>query len=151
MKVAPEAQTSAQTWIRPLEFELPNGLIGLEEATRFELLVNEEEKPFMWIRCVDQRELGFIVIEPSELLRDYQIEIADDDAAKLGIVAPEDVLVLNIVTLHGEDIDTATVNLVGPVVLNRETLRGRQLVVANYMKFSARHPLLTESALGAAR
>lgn len=147
MKVAPETQTEKQVWIKPMEFELPSGLIGLENATRFELLINEEEEPFMWIRAVDQHELAFVVVEPSKILNDYDVEIADDDANKLDIHSAEDALILNIVTLKDDDIESATVNLIGPIVLNRRTLSGKQLIAANYMKFSARHPLLSESAV----
>ncbi len=147
MKVAPETQTEKQVWIKPMEFELPAGLIGLEDATRFELLINEEEEPFMWIRCIDRHELAFVVIEPAKILNDYDVEIADDDANKLDIHSAEDALILNIVTLRDDDIESATVNLVGPIVLNRRTLSGKQLIAANYMKFSARHPLLSESAV----
>lgn len=147
MKVAPESQTEKQVWIKPMEFELPAGLIGLEDATRFELLINEEEEPFMWIRSTEQHELAFVVVEPSKILNDYDVEIADDDADKLDIQSAEDALILNIVTLKDDDIESATVNLIGPIVLNRRTLKGKQLIAANYMKFSARHPLLAESAV----
>lgn len=147
MKVAPESQTEQDVWIKPMEFELPAGLIGLEDATRFELLINEEEEPFMWIRSTEQHELGFVVIEPAKILNDYDVEIADDDASKLDIQTAEDALILNIVTLKDDDIESATVNLIGPIVLNRRTLKGKQLIAANYMKFSARHPLLAESAV----
>ena len=147
MKVAPESQTEKQVWTKPMEFELPGGLFGLEDTKRFELLINEEEEPFMWIRAVDQHELAFVVIEPSQVLTDYDVEIADGDADKLDIHCAEDALILNIVTLKDDDIEAATVNLVGPIVLNRRTLTGKQLIAANYMKFSARHPLLSESAL----
>lgn len=147
MKVAPESQTENQVWIKPMEFELPAGLMGLEDATRFELLINEEEEPFKWIRCVDQHELAFVVIEPSSILNDYEVEIADDDADKLDIHCANDAIILNIVTLKDNDIESATVNLIGPIVLNRRTLKGKQLIAANYMKYSARHPLLADSAL----
>ncbi len=147
MKVAPESQTEKDVWIKPMEFELPGGLIGLEDATRFELLINEEEEPFMWIRSTEQHELGFVVIEPAKILNDYDVEIADDDASKLDIQTADDALILNIVTLKDDDIESATVNLIGPIVLNRRTLKGKQLIAANYMKFSARHPLLAESAV----
>lgn len=130
-----------------MEFELPGGLIGLEDATRFELLINEEEEPFMWIRAVERHELGFVVIEPSAILNDYDVEIADDDAKGLEIQGADDAIVLNIVTLKDDDIESATVNLIGPIVLNRRTLKGKQVIAANYMKFSARHPLLAESAV----
>lgn len=130
-----------------MEFNLPGGLIGLEDATQFELLINEEEEPFMWIRCTDRHELGFVVIEPSAVLSDYDVEIADDDAKNLEIESPDDAIVLNIVTLKNDDIESATVNLIGPIVLNRRTLKGKQVIAANYMKFSARHPLLSDSAV----
>lgn len=130
-----------------MEFELPDGLIGLVEAVRFELLINEEEAPFMWIRCADRHELGFIVVEPSQIVDDYDVEISDDDAAGLGILKAEDALVLNIVTLKDGTIESATVNLIGPIVINRHTLQGKQVIAMNYMKFSARHPLLADSAV----
>ena len=149
MKVASDNQSSQEVWIKPMEFELPKGLIGFPEATRFELLINEEEAPFMWIRCVDKRELGFIVVEPHQALSDYEVEICDDDVAFLDIAQSDDAMLLNIVTLKGESIESATVNLIGPVLLNRQTLVGKQVIVANHTKFSARHPLLAESALNA--
>lgn len=148
MKVAPETQNQ-EVWIKPMEFELPAGLIGLEEATRFELLINEEEAPFMWIRCVDRHELGFVVIEPSQILSDYDVEISDDDAKTLQIAGADDAIVLNIVTLKGDDIESATVNLIGPIVVNRDIGVGKQVIAINHMKFSARHPLLADSAVSA--
>lgn len=147
MKVAPESQTEKEVWIKPMEFELPGGMIGFEDITQFELLINEEEEPFMWIRAVKQHELAFVVVEPSKILNDYDVEIADGDAEKLEIQTAEDALILNVVTIKNDDIESATVNLIGPIVLNRRTLKGKQLIAANYMKFSARHPLLSESAL----
>ena len=147
MKVASETQSNKEVWIKPMEFELPKGLIGFPEATRYELLINEEEAPFMWIRCVDHHELGFVVIEPSQILSDYDVELTDDDVAFLGIETAEDALLFNIVTLKDNSIESATVNLVGPIVLNRRTLKAKQVIVSNYMKYSARHPLLADSAL----
>lgn len=148
MKVAPESQNK-EVWIKPMEFELPGGLIGLEDATRFELLINEEEAPFMWIRCVDRHELGFIVIEPSQILDDYDVEISDDDAKSIAISGADDAVVLNIVTIKDDDIESATVNLIGPIVINRKIAIGKQVIASNYMKFSARHPLLADSAVSA--
>ncbi len=149
MKVAQEAKGQTEVWIKPIEFELPAGLIGFADATRFELLINEEEAPFMWIRCVDRHELGFIVVEPSSILSDYDVEISDEEAKKLDIANSEDALVINIVTVHDDSIESATVNLVGPIVINRQTLQGKQVIANNYVKFSARHPVLADSAVNA--
>ena len=38
---------------------------------------------------------------------------------------------------------TATVNLVGPVIINRRTGLAKQVVLANHTRYSARHPLVT--------
>lgn len=150
MKVASEIQTNKEVYIKPMEFTLPKGLIGFPEATRFELLVNEEEAPFLWIRCVDRHELSFIVIEPSQILSDYDVEVSDEDAKLLGITDALDAIILNIVTLCDDNsIESATVNLIGPIVINRHELTAKQVIASNYMKYSARHPLIAESAQNA--
>ncbi len=143
MKVATEAQSNKEVWIKPAEFKLPQGLIGFPDVTDFELLANTDELPFMWIRSIERHEVGFIVIEPSEILDSYEVEIPDDDIAALDIKSEADTLVLNIVTLKdGDPIESATVNLIGPIVLNRHTMEGKQVVILNNHKFSARHPIM---------
>lgn len=143
MKVATEAQSNKEVWIKPAEFKLPQGLIGFPDVTDFELLANTDELPFMWIRSIERHEVGFIVIEPSEILDSYEVEIPDDDIAALDIKSETDTLVLNIVTLKdGDPIESATVNLIGPIVLNRHTMEGKQVVILNNHKFSARHPIM---------
>jgi len=147
MKVATESKSNEDVWVKPMEFDLPKGLIGFQDVTQYELLVNSEELPFMWIRAIDQHELGFIVIEPSQFIDDYEIELSDDDVSALKIQRDKDVLVLNVVTIKdGESLESATVNLIGPIVINKNTLQGRQVIVSNYNKYSARHPMLAESA-----
>jgi flagellar assembly factor FliW len=149
MKLATESQTKEDVWVKPMEFTLAKGLIGIPECSEFELLVNTDELPFMWIRAKDQHELGFIVLEPSQFLIDYEIEISDDDIRNLGIEKAEDALVFTIATIRdGEDIESATVNLIGPILLNRNTMQGKQVIVSNHMKFSAKHPILSDSVNG---
>lgn len=146
MKVATETQSSEDVWSKPMEFTLPKGLIGLPDVTSFELLVNEEELPFMWIRGIERHELGFVVIEPSQILKDYIIEIGDEDVAALEIEDADDALVLNIVTIPNSDsLESATVNLIGPLVVNKKTLVGRQVITCNYQKYSSKHPILQDS------
>ena len=40
----------------------------------------------------------------------------------------------------------ATVNLIGPILVNRRTRIGRQLVIANHSRYSARHLLVQKEA-----
>lgn len=118
---------------------MPAGLLGFEHIKRFVLLSNPEDAPFSWFQVLDEdAKLAFLVLPPFDAIPDYQPEISDEDAAYLGIKRPTDALIYNIVTLRGNH---ATVNLKGPIVVNRFTLRGKQVVIQNAPKYSVRHPL----------
>jgi len=117
---------------------MPSGLLGFEDIKRFILLTNEEEAPFSWFQVLDDPSLAFLVVPPFDAVPDYQPEISDDDIKYLGIKKPSDALMYNIVTLRSGH---ATVNLKGPIVINRFTLRGKQVVLQNATKYSVRHPL----------
>jgi flagellar assembly factor FliW len=117
---------------------MPSGLLGFETLKRFVLLSNKEEAPFSWFQVIDDASLAFLVLSPFEAIPDYQPEISDDDVAYLGLKNPEDALIYNIVTLRPGN---ATINLKGPIVINRFSLRGKQVVLQNAPKWSVRHPL----------
>ena len=58
-------------------------------------------------------------------------------------------MVLNIVTLEQHRPLEATVNLVGPIIVNRRTRLGRQFVIANYSRYGAHHRLVESADLAA--
>ena len=117
---------------------MPAGLLGFENVKRFVLLTNPEEAPFSWLQAVGDPALAFLVVPPFEAAPDYQPDLSDDDAKYLGLKEPEDALIYNIVTLRQGQ---ATINLKGPIVINKFTLRGKQVVLQNASKWSVRHPL----------
>ena len=124
-------------------FQLPQGLIGFKDYTRAELLYVPDHLPFLWMKLHRQTEsVHFIVIEPGGLVADYAPELFDAAAAALELNAPSEAMLLNIVTLRQHNPLDATINLIGPVVVNRRTRLGRQLVIANYSRYSAHWPLV---------
>jgi flagellar assembly factor FliW len=118
---------------------LPLGLLGFEHIKKFVLLSNPEEVPFRWLQVLDDPTLAFLVLSPFEIMPDYAPEIGDDDSNFLGLKKPEDALIYNIVTLRPNG--RATINLKGPIVLNRYTLTGKQVVISNAPKYALQHPL----------
>ena len=52
--------------------------------------------------------------------------------------------IYNIVTIHSLQPQHVTVNLVGPIVVNRHTLIGKQVILANFDQYSAQHVLIDE-------
>lgn len=124
------------------ELILPQGIIGFGEYRRAELLYLPDHLPFLWMKLHGPDTLHFIVIEPGGIIPGYVPEIFDEDAMNLDIQNPGEAMILNIVTLQRQNPVEATVNLVGPLVVNRRTRIGRQLVISNYSRFSAHHALV---------
>jgi flagellar assembly factor FliW len=120
---------------------LPQGLLGLEGITKYVLLANPEEAPFLWFQVLEDPNLAFLVLSPFEVLPSYQADISEEDVRFLALREPQDALVYNIVTLRGGG--RATINLKGPVVINRHTLIGKQVVLVNAADYALQHPLPT--------
>jgi flagellar assembly factor FliW len=143
MKVLPELYPTDLDTPPANQLELPQGIIGFTEYRRAELLYLPDHLPFLWMKlhsAVD--DLHFIVIEPGGIVPGYEPEIFDHDAEQLEIRDPAEAMILNIVTLKNQNPVEATANLIGPLVVNRRTRIGRQLVISNYSRYSAHHALV---------
>ncbi|RRJ98184.1 flagellar assembly protein FliW [Opitutaceae bacterium TAV4] len=127
----------------PTRLDLPAGLVGFPEHRHAELFHLPGQLPFRWLRVSGPDLLHFVVIEPSGVVPDYTPELFDEDATSIGLATPGDALVLNIVTVSRTEPVTATVNLVGPLIVNRRTGVGRQVVLSNHNHYSPRHPIVT--------
>lgn len=121
--------------------DLPDGLIGFPELIRAELLFLEDQLPFLWLREDKHEGIAFLVFEGIAHLENYHIELQESDVTALGLQSPDEALVLNIVTLPRPPAATILTNLVGPVVVNRRTRVGRQVIIGNFESYSARHVL----------
>src|SRR6478736_1982272 len=148
MKVLSDS-SSASAPVSPVanHFSLPQGLIGFKDYTRAELLYLPDHLPFLWLKLYRGTEsVHFIVIEPGGLVAGYSPELFDADAEGLDLKDAAEAMVLNIVTLRQQNPLDATINLVGPIVMNRRTRVARQLVIANYSQYSAHWPLVEQAA-----
>ncbi len=144
MKVLPDLKPADYEMPERNSFTLPQGLIGFAEYTHAEIHYVPEHLPFLWLKLSgpNQKEyVHFIVIEPAGFIPGYEPELFDEDASSLEITDPGEAMLLNIVAMSRQQPVEASVNLVGPIVVNRRTRIGRQLVVANYQRYSAHHPL----------
>ena len=143
MKVLPELTISPPDTIAANAFSLPQGIIGFADYSRAELLYMPDHLPFLWLKLSGPvGSVSFVVIEPGGIVPGYELEIFDNDAESLDITDPTEVMVLNVVTVQRQSPLHATINLVGPIVVNRRTRVGRQVVIANYSRYSARHALV---------
>jgi flagellar assembly factor FliW len=121
---------------------VPCGLLGFEQVKRYVLSSIPGEEPFMWFRDQQDPALAFLVVSPFEVIPSYEPDLPAEDVRVLGLESPEDALLLNIVTLRSRG--RSTLNLKGPIVINRFSLIGKQVVLANAADYSVQHPLPTE-------
>jgi flagellar assembly factor FliW len=118
---------------------LPYGLLGFERVKNYSLLTNREEDPFLWFQMQQDPRHAFLVVPPGVVAPNYQPDLDDQDVEFLGLEDPADALILNTVTLR--EGGRATVNLKGPIVINRRTWIGKQVIPTNAAQYPVRHPL----------
>ncbi len=121
------------------KIHLPLGLLGFEQVKHYVLLERPDEAPFMRLQMLDPEGLSFVVLSPPLVLPSYEPELSAEDVAFLGLKEPSDALLLSIVTIHAHG--EATMNLRGPVVLNRHTLVGKQVIPLNAASLALQHGL----------
>lgn len=109
-----------------LGIELARPMIGWPGSTRFVVRpLGPAFEPYAAMSSLDQPGLDFVVVPPGALFDDYVIEIPAADVETLALGSPEETAVLVLVT--GRPVPT--VNLMGPLVVNRRSMRGLQVVL----------------------
>jgi flagellar assembly factor FliW len=126
------------------QVQLPEGILGFEQFKDFMLLANPAEMPFAWLRAAGSASLAFVVINPFLVMPDYAPDIPDADVEFLDLKEANDALLFSIVTLRGPG--RASLNLKGPLVINRHTRVGKQVIIANANNYSVEHPLPVAAA-----
>jgi flagellar assembly factor FliW len=145
VKVATKAYGSIEVEERQ-RVVFPQGLFGFEDLTDY-VLLDAERQPFYWLQSLDQEKVAFVLINPFLIRADYEANIGNDELEEIGINAPEKALIFSIVTIP-PDGGPMTVNLQGPLAINRDTHQGKQAILAD-PRWKTKHDVMAE--LGAAR
>jgi len=127
--------------------EFPDGLPGFEHTRRYFLAPHKTTEgsvsPFRWLQSVDEPELAFPVINPWTLRPDYAPTI-NSLVLKQMLISDfkSQAQFLAIVTIPKTNPSAITVNLLAPVLINRQHKMGKQVIVQNE-SYSIRTPLLS--------
>jgi len=124
---------------------VPNGLLGFEQYKQYFILENAEHRPFQWLIAVDKPDLNFIAVNPLLFFPDYAPNISKTDLKDLKIDEPSKVRVLTLVTLENP-IDKTTVNLSGPIFINKSSNIGKQIALTGD-SYSTKHNLFKSKLL----
>ncbi|MBP5157967.1 MAG: flagellar assembly protein FliW [Treponema sp.] len=107
--------------------KLPAGLFGFTDYHDF-ALIDCHIKPLVWMQSLDDKDLAFLLLDPFIVCPDYEADIDDSELAKVGIQDPADVLILAILTIPNDG-SVVTANLRGPLVINKKTHDGMQVIL----------------------
>ncbi len=99
------------------------GLIGMPDMRRAVLLPMDELAPFCWLASIDSEKNRFIVVDPNLLFDGYAAFPEDHDPGR----KLETLAIVKVST----EWEKTTVNLRAPLVINRKTQEGAQLILAD--------------------
>ena len=117
----------------------PAGLPGFEACHSFILMQLEGNDEFHCLTALEGPNASFLVVDPRHVVPDYQCELSDADAARIGATGAAPLLWLVLVTVERDG--TTTVNLRAPIVINPARMLGHQ-VLPHVNKYPLRHVLL---------
>jgi flagellar assembly factor FliW len=120
-----------------------DGMPGFEDRHQFMLEFLEEGTPLCQLQSVEDEELSFILADPFVFYPSYEFQLPERAMAELEIQSPADIMVLVVVNVR-DDLTTARVNLVAPVVINIGSGQAKQVILTN-TEYLTRHPLLANN------
>jgi flagellar assembly factor FliW len=107
---------------------IPEGMLGFSRLTRYQLVDEEDLRPFLWLQCLDDPNLSFPVVDPHLIDKDYYRLLPAKELASLRIRNRSELLVLAVTILRtgpGE----SSVNLKAPLLINHARMIGRQIIL----------------------
>ncbi len=118
------------------------GLLGFPNSSTY-VVVEVEDSPYFWLQSVDEDDVAFLATSPFLFFPGYDLVLGDEEQRSLGVDDPEQVEVLTLLTVHraGEQPESITANLLGPIVVNIESRKALQLVLDN-PDYTTRVPLV---------
>jgi flagellar assembly factor FliW len=119
--------------------EFPAGLIGLG-GSRFALVAAEQDSPFVWLHSVDDPALALPVTNPWQFFADYEVELDDGEAERIGITDPAQASVW-VTVAAAESLQDFRANLRAPILVHDG--RGHQ-VINEAREAPVRAPLFVE-------
>ncbi|MDL1163252.1 flagellar assembly protein FliW [Yersinia pestis] len=130
--------------LNAMRVSFEGSILGFEKLNEFELEVIKDTS-FLYLKSLEQPDITFLTTSPFEWYTDYSLVLDERIKNKLLLEDPEGTLVLCIVTLQ-DSLDTSTINLVAPLIVNVEKRLGNQYVLQK-VGYQAKSPLIVKKDL----
>ncbi len=115
-------------------------ILGFPNDVRYVLLKENQDSLFHWLQSLDNPDLAFVVTNPLIFAPDYRIRIHRDLLSDLELEDLRKGEVLSLVSIRKEPL-RITMNLQAPILLNKEKMKAKQLVL-NPEEYSLQYEIL---------
>lgn len=103
-------------------------ILGFQNYEKFVLLPGPKESPLWWLQSVEDGALAFLLLEPLQVLPDYQVPFTPQDLHELNASSPQDISIYTLLVVP-EDPTKIRTNLRAPIVINPKTRLAKQMVL----------------------
>ncbi|MFS1514796.1 flagellar assembly protein FliW [Chengkuizengella sp. SCS-71B] len=116
------------------------GLLGFEDVKSYALLQLDQEIPLTYMQAVEEQDLNFIILDPFQFFKDYNVELSNEIQKELDIKEPSEVAIWSLVSIQ-DNLENATCNLIAPIVMNIRTKQGKQIILHN-SSYTTKHTFI---------
>lgn len=119
----------------------PHGILGFPDHQQY-VLIEPADSLFWYLQSADDPDLAFVLLPPEIMRPDYEVSVDRRQVADIQLASPDDSMVFSIVTVP-QNTAEMTANLQAPLVINKESGLGKQLVLMDG-RYQVRHSVLQE-------
>ncbi|WP_144934271.1 flagellar assembly protein FliW [Paenibacillus sp. 32O-W] len=116
------------------------GLPGFERLRQFVILQPDEQIPFSYLQSVEDGNISFIITDPFIFYPEYSFELPESIKEELEIKDEKVVQVAAIISVR-EQLESATINLQAPLVINTARKLGKQVILHD-SAYKPKHALI---------
>ena len=95
--------------------DFPAGLIGLG-GRRYAIVARDEDATFVWLHSLEDPDLALPLTNPWRFFANYEVELADDEAERIGVQHTDDTAVY-VTVRAGEVLEDFSANLRAPILI----------------------------------
>jgi len=103
-------------------------ILGFSDCQRYVIIEGPSSGKVWWIQSCDRPEVAFIVMDPLQVVPDYEVRLDASEVEDLHLEKAEDGRLLTIVVVP-EDGSKVRTNLKAPIVYNPKTNLAKQVIL----------------------
>ncbi|MBI4652602.1 flagellar assembly protein FliW [Candidatus Desantisbacteria bacterium] len=107
------------------------GLPGFSQFNKYIIIDQKKHRPFMWLQCIENENLAFVVTNPYMFVNSYFVNIPDEDLKALNVPVVEDLRILVMVVIPKDNPQEISINLQGPIFINIRDMTAKQVILYN--------------------